>query len=748
MKTNKKKWNIVSTCDEKTAIAKELAKKLEIPFPAAVVLVNRGYFDERSALEYIRNEATLLHDPFLLPNMKKACDVIIDSLRNNEKICVYGDYDVDGVTATALIYSYLKDKGADVIHYIPDRKSEGYGMNMASVEKIASLGVKLIVTVDNGITAVDEIAYAKAMGVKVVITDHHSCHEVIPSADAAVNPKIPGSQYPHTELAGVGVAFKTVCAIETELCAASGENVSDAVKALCFRYADIVTVGTIADVMPLRGENRLLCAMGLYLMDQKPSVAIDSLMYMASLGDTVTASAEYYMNKPRETKKRKINSSYIGFVLAPRINAAGRVTHANDALKLLLSTDKKQAAEAAYNLCSINNARKYMEGVIFADAVKYIEENYTDEERIIVLDSDEWQHGVIGIVASRILERYELPVIMISFEDGKMTDEPSPMDVGKGSCRSVEGFDIHKALDHCSDLFVRYGGHELAAGLTIYRKDLAEFKKRISEYAKDKLDTEEAVSAVNIDYEAEFSELTLECVNTLAKFEPYGVGNEQPYFCTRDVLVKRITALSGGKYVKVLFEKDGIQISGLSFSTSYDNFPVYEGERADVAYALELNEFKGVSSLQLNIEDVRLSEKYLEESSAKFSVLDALTKADEDACLEGERCPERKEFVALYSYLRKINAEGIATVSVRRTASVLRSEQRIDVSATAVALILNVFFELGLLNISKFSDDLYEILFPKESKKVDLSESKLLYRYRKSCARGNRCAGEVTTYGN
>jgi len=733
LKANEKKWNIASLTEEQTAIAKELSEKLDLPRLAGIALVNRGYLDETSALEFIKNDTIILNDPFLLPDMEEACEIIIDSMRNGERICVYGDYDVDGVTATSLVYSYLKDKGADITHYIPDRKTEGYGMNMTSVERIAADGVKLIITVDNGITAVDEIAYARGMGLKVVITDHHSCHEVIPDADAAVNPKIPGCEYPYTELAGVGVAFKTVCAIETLLCEEEGRSVQDAIRALCIRYSEIVTIGTVADVMPLRGENRLLCAMGMYCIDERPSVAIDALMYMASLGDTVSASAEYYMNKPRETRKRKATSSYIGFVLAPRINAAGRVTHANDALKLLLAEDKKQAAEAAYALCGINNARKAMESAIFEDAVRVIESKLFDRNKIIVLDSDEWQHGVIGIVASRILERYGRPVILISFEDGMTDDDPHPMDVGKGSCRSVKGFDIHKALDSCSDLFVRYGGHELAAGLTIYRKDMEEFVRRISEYAEETFSDEASVVSVDIDCKAELYELTLECSKALSSFEPYGTDNEQPRFCTEDAYVKRVIAISGGKYSKLILEKDGEEVSALCFSCGPDSLPVFEGEYADVAYYLETNEYKGVCSVQLNLEDIRLAENYRRKSERKSADFDKLL-AGEDVHFEDEICPQRKEFVVLYSYLRKMYAKGFLTISLRRTSSMIKSEQGVKLSTLSIELMLNAFAELGLMGISKILDDIYDISFPEESKKVDLSSSELLDRYRKACA--------------
>jgi len=724
--------------EDKEAIVRELSEKLEIPRLAAVALVNRGYYDEKSVTDYVRNGEILLHDPFLLTDMDKACDIVIGAIKNKDKICVYGDYDVDGVTATALVYSYLKDKGADVVYYIPDRKTEGYGMNMGSVEKIASDGVSLIVTVDNGITAVDEIAYAKELGMKVVVTDHHSCHEVLPEADAAINPKIPGCKYPYTELAGVGVAFKTVCAVESKLCETDGRSVTEAVKELCLRYTDIVAIGTVADVMPIRDENRLLCAMGMYTLDKMPSTAIDALMYMASLGDTICASPEYYINKPRDTKRRKINSSYIGFVLAPRINAAGRVTHANDALRLLLSQTKKEAIESAYALCSINNARKAMEGAIFDEAVRTLESSGNESEKIIVLDSDKWQHGVIGIVASRILEKYSLPVILISFEDGMSSELQSPADVGKGSCRSIKGFDIHAALDSCSDLFVRYGGHELAAGLTILRENLDEFKRRICDYARDRINVEADPPGVDIDCRAELSELTLECANTLAAFEPYGTGNPQPVFCSEHVFVKKIMSLAQGKYCRVLVEQGDTEISALCFAHGPELLPVYEGEYADIAYTIEVNNFKGVSSVQVNLEDIRLSEKYKNEIDRKKKELSAFLAGDDGVRFDGEICPQRREFAVLYAYVRRMAAEGISTFSLRKTAACLMVEQGVRISTVVLEVILNSFRELGLLLTDKLSDDIYEVSLPNEIKKADLSASTVLDRFRKACSDSNK----------
>lgn len=732
----KKKWNVLYSDEtahpDDVSAVESLCRALEIPKLAAVSLVNRGYREPSDALSYIKNDTVLLHDPFLLDGMDTAVEEILGAIERSDKICIYGDYDVDGITATAVAYKYLLSKGADVMYYIPDRRTEGYGMNRSSITHLAKQGVRLIVTVDNGITAVDEISLAGELGMTVVITDHHSCHEVLPCAKAIVNPHLPNSRYPFSELAGVGVIFKTICACETVLAKRKRRDVSDAVKDLCMKYTELVAIGTVADVMPLRDENRLLCTMGLYILKSRPSVGIDTLMYAASLGEAIpAASADYYAKRPRETQKRRINAGYISFVLAPRINAAGRVTHAYDALELLLADDPRKAMQAALALCEINTKRKSIENCIADEAIKDIDETDIGERRVIVLGSDTWQHGVVGIVASRICEKYGLPVVLVSFEDGIVDDCPSPLDLGKGSCRSVKGFDIHEALNACSDLFVRYGGHELAAGLTIYRKDLPELDRRINAYAKETCNPEDILPVLDIDCEIAPEDMTEDNANILSQFEPYGTENLQPVFFARDMLVKRVTSLSQGKYTKLLLERGDVEISALCFFGGPADIPVCEGEYADVAFHLEVNEYKGFYSPQLSLKDVRPSESEERGRRESAELFERFLSGDDAVSFDGETPPERREFTAVYQEVRKTLREGFTTVSVRNLRMSIYGALSVKLTPVKAYLILSVFSELGLLSLKRVDEDIVQISIDDPSRKADLEGSLILQRFRR-----------------
>ena len=726
-----KKWNIAydGSDEDKNQIVKQLTEDLGISTLSAIALCNRGYTDSESAESFIRNDTVILHDPFLLPNMKKACDIILDAITNREKIVIYGDYDADGVTATCLLYRYLSSKRADVHYYIPDRKTEGYGMNVGSVERLSREGTQLIITVDNGITAVNEIALAKDLGMKVVVTDHHSCHEILPDADATVDPWMSESRYPFTELAGVGVAFKTACAIETILCGREGRDIPEAITELCMAYTELVCIGTVADVMPLRDENRLLCAMGLHMIREAPSLGTDALMYAASLGETVSvADADKYVSRPRDVSKRKINASYIGFVIAPRINAAGRVTHAFDAVELLLSTSKKEAMRSAFHLCDVNTTRKSLENVISETVISDIGQGGEPEHKIIVLSSDEWQNGVVGIVASRITEKYGLPVILVSFEDSIVGGTPSPLDLGKGSCRSIPGFDIHAALDSCADLFVRYGGHELAAGLTIYRKDFEEFQRRVSEYADRVFDEEDTAPTVEIDCIAPITDIDITTVNELSAFEPYGTGNPQPVFASLEITVEQLCSLSQGRYAKFIAQKDGNTAAAISFVYSFDELPVYNGETADIAYTVDINQYKGISTPQLVLKDIRLSKSYIEDIEYKSGLLRRFIDG-EDIIFPGSFAPDRRLFAAVYNYVRSVISSGFSDISLRRAASVMRNGGFSRLEPWQTELVLSVFSELGLLIIEKINRDVISVALPAETRRADLNSSNLLCRY-------------------
>lgn len=726
-----KKWNIAydGSDEEKNQIVKQLTEDLGISTLSAIALCNRGYTDSESAESFIRNDTVILHDPFLLPNMKKACDIIIAAIENKEKIVIYGDYDADGVTATTLLYKYLRSKKADIDYYIPDRKTEGYGMNVGSVERLFREGKKLIITVDNGITAVNEIARARELGMKVVVTDHHSCHEILPDADATVDPWMSESEYPFCELAGVGVAFKTICAIETLLCERDGREITEAITGLCMDYSELVCIGTVADVMPLTDENRLLCAMGLHMIREAPSLGTDALMYASSLGETVSVSeSDRYVNRPREVSKRKINASYIGFVIVPRINAAGRVTHAFDAVDLLLSENKKDAMKAAFHLCDVNTTRKSLENVIAETAIADIGRDTLPEHKIIVLASDEWQNGVVGIVASRITEKYGLPVILVSFEDSIVNGSPDPLDLGKGSCRSVPGFDIHAALDSCADLFVRYGGHELAAGLTIYRKDFDAFRERVSEYADRVFNEEDTAPTVDVDCVADISDIDIAAVNELSAFEPYGTGNPQPVFASLGIRIEQLCPLSQGRYAKFVSEKDGNTASTISFVYSYDELPVYNGETADIAYTVDINQYKGITTPQLVLKDVRLSHSYIEDVKYKNELLCRFV-GGEDIIFPGEFEPDRRLFACVYTYIKSVISGGFPDISIRKATSVIRNSGYSKLENWQTDFALCVFAELGLLTVERINDDVRAVFLPSEARRAELSSSKLIYRY-------------------
>ena len=393
----------------------------------AMLLHNRGYRSAEEAMRFLRFETSDFHDPFLLNDIDLAVERIRLAVENKEKICIYGDYDVDGVTSVSMLYLYLTGMGADVTIKIPRRDHEGYGMSSAAVDTLAAMGVSLIVTVDTGITANEEIRHARELGVDVVVTDHHECHTELPEACAVVNPHRPDSTYPFAELAGVGVVFKLICAYEMTLCRERGESVLAGVSRICKKYADLAAIGTVADVMPLTDENRLIVSMGLSQLENSPRMGVAALMDAANITQ----------KDGKPVKKRKITSGTIGFGLAPRINAAGRISDSLIAVNLILAENEADAKAYAEELCVINKRRQVEENQIAEQAYEMIEQTHDfSRDMVIVLEHDDWQQGIIGIVSSRITEKYGLPSILISFS-GSVIGEPHGADSGKGSGRSI-----------------------------------------------------------------------------------------------------------------------------------------------------------------------------------------------------------------------------------------------------------------------------------------------------------------------
>lgn len=437
-------------------IVNEIANKLGIKLPTAQLLVNRGCMTPTEAKAFLTKEEEQLHDPFMMLDMDNAAYRIIEGIENGDKIVIYGDYDVDGVTSVSSLYLYLKEKGADVSYYIPCRLGEGYGVSEAAIRKLHEEGYNLIITVDTGITAVAEAELARQLGMDIIVTDHHECHGELPDAEAVVNPRRPDCPYPFKELAGVGVVFKLMCAVESVM--NPEDEMIDCVRRISAEYGDLVAIGTIADVMPINDENRLIVSYGLSLIENTTRPGLIELI-------EATRSDSKYQTK------RKITTSFIGYTIAPRINAAGRISDASIAVKLFLAEDCETAAPIAKKLCDINRERQNEENKIVDQAYARIDaEHDFERDPIIILDDEQWHHGIIGIVASRITEKYACPSILISFEGNG--SEKSGEDFGKGSGRSVKGLNLVDALSECSDLLEKFGGHELAAGLTIKRENL------------------------------------------------------------------------------------------------------------------------------------------------------------------------------------------------------------------------------------------------------------------------------------
>ncbi len=717
----KKKWRADATSqsmasDETVSL---ISKELGLTRVSSQLLVNRGYNTVESAKEFLMKSCEFLHDPFELKDIEKGADRILAAVRNKERIVIYGDYDVDGVTSVSILYMYLKLLGADISYYIPTRTGEGYGMSVAAIDKIASNGVDLIVTVDTGITAAEEAQYVKSLGISLVVTDHHECHDVIPEADAVINPRQPDCKYPFKELAGVGVAFKLLCAMEKKL--HPEDPLADCVRRVAKDYADLVAIGTVADVMPVKDENRLLVSYGLALMEENPRIAISELLAAVN-GD----SGKF---RPR----KKITSGIIGFTIAPRINAAGRIRDASIAVELFLSDSREKAAEYANRLCEINRERQSEENEIIESAnAKIAAEHDFENDPVIVLSDKNWHHGVIGIVASRITEKYKCPSILVSFE-GEDNDG-SDSDVGKGSGRSVKGLNLVEALTHCSDLLVKYGGHELAAGLTVTRENLPEFKKRINEYARERLSIEQSEASFIADIELSPSDIDMKTAKELYAFEPFGVSNPVPVFLIRNMQVTSASNVGGGKHARLMLSKDNYAFQAMYFRRSVADIDIFEGDFVDVLFNLDVNNFQGKENIQLIVKDMTLSESQLERETKDRETSIAILNGTYDFASVTSQdvidtVPTREDFRIVYNTLRRELRMEHNVFSIRALSKLL-SESGYDFKYVKLKLIIKIFQELNLLSVDELDSEreiyMFKYIFIKN--KTDLDKSNL---YRK-----------------
>ena len=700
-----------------------LSSALDISPVTARLLYHRGYTTPETAQDFLSHSNRSWHDPMLMKDMDKAVERVLTAIKNREKIAIYGDYDVDGVTSVTSLYLYLTSLGGNVISYIPSRLKEGYGMSVSGVESLAEQGVNLIITVDTGITAGREVSFAASLGLDTVVTDHHECHGELPKCSAVINPHRPDCPYPFKELAGVGVVFKLICA-----CEATRLNVSPkkALSRVSPDYIDLVAIGSIADVMPLKDENRYIVSTGLALLEHTQRPGLVALLDAISHANT-TKSTSATSKKPR----RKVNTGLVGFGIAPRINAAGRISHAMKAVDLLLSQNEQEAVALAEELCEINVRRQTEENRIAEQAFAMIEADMAGREhnpRILVLENDGWTQGIVGIVASRITEKYGLPSILISIE-GAVDGEPTPDDMGKGSGRSVKGMNLVDALYECKDLLTRFGGHELAAGLTIRREDIPAFTERINTYAKEHLTSEMTAVRYEADCQVSMDDLTMSLATEIEKLEPFGVSNPSPVFYMADVVVQKIIPLGGGKHTKLMLASGNVTLPALWFGISPEQLPVSAGSTADVLFQLNINEYQGVCSLQMIVQDIRVSKHYMATCRREEERLaEVLTGAPIDP--SEDLAPTRDDIARVYTLLRGDARLGHHTFSDRNLLSRINADGADTIGYVKMQLALRILNQLGVCHIQEPQRGTFTFEVDFSAKKTCVESSPLFRQLR------------------
>jgi len=560
----KKKWEYYEQ-DEK--LVEEIAKKHNISNLLAKILVNRNITEEEQINIFLNPKRNNFHNPFLMLDMEKAVKRIVQAIRENEKTIIYGDYDVDGITSITVLKKFLEERGLEVDYYIPNRLDEGYGLNKAAIRQIADKGYKLMITVDCGISGIEEIELANSLGIETIITDHHEQLDELPKAYCIINPKRRDNTYPFRGLAGVGVVFKLIQAISIELKLDEKEFL---------KYLDIVCIGTISDIVPLKDENRVIAKLGLMLVKVTKNIGLRELIIASGYKD--------------------IDSGVVSFGIAPRVNASGRMGKQEEALKLFLTENKEEAKEITKKLNEYNLERQEKEKYIFEQAIAELENKNIEELNSIVLAGENWHHGVIGIVASRITERFFKPTILICIEGEE----------GKGSGRSVPGFDLHEALVQSAEYLTRFGGHEMAVGLSVEKEKIGEFRKFFEKIAEEK-NVKQIIPVINIDCEITKNDLKKETIEQIKMLEPFGEQNKQPLVVYKNLKIESIRALSEGKHLKLMLRDENITIDAIGFNMGELSEQYLIGDKIDVVGNLEINSFNGIEKIQINLKDVMKS---------------------------------------------------------------------------------------------------------------------------------------------
>ena len=688
------KWHIADPRPE----ARARLTAAGYPCLVSAVLASRGIDTAEEAAAFLEHEQRLTYSPFLMADMDKAAERVQQALTNGERIAVFGDYDVDGITATCILVDYLRSRGADVLHYIPRRIEDGYGLSCDAIEGLHRQGARLLITVDCGITGVEEVDFANSLGMDVVITDHHECKEVLPAAAAVVDPHRPDCPYPFKHLAGCGVALKLALAL----------GGPDREEALFSRYCTLAAVGTVADVMQMSGENRTIVSRGLAAIEHSDFIGLHALL------------------KEAGHSGREITSVQIGFVLAPRINAAGRMGAADKAAELLLCSDPAEAERMARELCALNRERQNVEQTIYSQAEEMIARLPDRDRSALVLESSRWHQGVVGIVASRLSEKYSRPSFMIHLNGA----------TGKGSCRSWGGFNLFAALESCKDLLLGFGGHELAAGFTIKEENIPAFRARMNEYARSFRGGAAPVSVLDVDVVITHpSAVTLEELEALSALEPYGSGNARPVFCLLGATLLRTQNVGQNRHLKLRLGKGSAQFDGIFFSTVAEDCGCKAGDRVDAAFYLQVNEFRGSRTLQLQMVDLRPSLCASGREQDSLTLADCCADCSPLAAKEARRLlPTRDQFAAAWRFLERTVPDGGLTTGYLPLLRQLAAELGRTEPFPRAAVCLSVFAERGLLTMERQEDDVTLRLH--RGKKVALGQSPQLIMLQQVMEKG------------
>jgi len=684
----------VTMLSEKAGISKLLSK----------VFISWGINDIEYIKKFLKPSIEDMHNPFMLKDMKKAVKRIKQSINNRESVVIYGDYDIDGITAVSMLYMFLKEHGVNVGFYIPDRLDEGYGLSIEAADRILKSMPSLVITVDCGVTAVDEVEYIKSKGIDVIITDHHECGDVLPDACAVVNPCRNDCDYPFKELSGAGVIYKLINAVCIEM------GVVFEYK----KYIELAALGTIGDVVSLTGENRVLAGYGIREIQNTSNVGLKMLLENSGI------------------KNEVLNSRTIGYVIGPRINAAGRMGDARRAVRLFITDDEKEAYEIVQDLNNENRLRQSIQEEILKKAVEIIKkDNIAKTDKVIVVYGKDWHPGIIGIVASKITESYNRPSIVISDENGE----------GRGSCRSIKGFDISDALNFCGEFLIRHGGHELAAGLSIYMGKIELFRNRINEYASNILDNEYLEPSLKIDAYLTGSELDIKAVKELDLLKPYGMGSPVPVFAIKKAKIKLIKTVGDGKHLKLIFKYNGKDLDAIGFNMGdlIERFKV--NDIIDAVFSLKINSWNSSENVSMVLKYICINndaeekagflrelDKYIEFEKTKDynKVNEIMIKAGfEDT---EEIIPGRKDLAAVYMYLKNnCNGENIHIIDdIEVFAQNVADWFKTDMNFFKVKKSIQIFEELELVSSTPLEQNKTAVkIMESNGMKKDLQKSKI-----------------------